>query len=137
MYIRNYFESLFAIYLVACWFVSSKIQLVSCTRKLSQTFSPDLLEKICCPSEHFVENEKEGNQLVYGLLNIVDGIEQKSQNSIFFSCAIIAECGLVLSSKSAMFLLLMSTKRFLGWLIGFYGISTFVSYLTPNPFLFM
>ena len=22
----------------------------------------------------------------------------------------------------------------LGWLVGFYGISTFVGYLTPNPF---
>ena len=22
-----------------------------------------------------------------------------------------------------------------GWLVGFYGISTFVGYLTPNPFL--
>ena len=24
----------------------------------------------------------------------------------------------------------------LGWLFGFYGISTFVGYLTPNPFLY-
>ena len=23
-----------------------------------------------------------------------------------------------------------------GWLVGFYGISTFVGYLTPNPFLY-
>ena len=22
-----------------------------------------------------------------------------------------------------------------GWLVGFYGVSTFVGYLTPNPFL--
>ena len=26
-------------------------------------------------------------------------------------------------------------KNFIDWLFGFYGISTFVSYLTPNPFL--
>ena len=26
-------------------------------------------------------------------------------------------------------------KRKIGWLFGFYGISTFVGYLTPNPFL--
>ncbi len=25
-------------------------------------------------------------------------------------------------------------KRLVGWFIGFYGISTFVGYLTPNPF---
>ena len=26
-------------------------------------------------------------------------------------------------------------ERLDGWLLGFYGISTFVGYLTPNPFL--
>ena len=26
--------------------------------------------------------------------------------------------------------------RLFGWLVGFYGISTFVGYLTPNPFLY-
>ena len=26
-------------------------------------------------------------------------------------------------------------KTLIGWLVGFYGISTFVGYLTPNPFL--
>ena len=26
-------------------------------------------------------------------------------------------------------------KTQVGWLFGFYGISTFVGYLTPNPFL--
>ena len=26
-------------------------------------------------------------------------------------------------------------EKFVGWLFGFYGISTFVGYLTPNPFL--
>ena len=31
---------------------------------------------------------------------------------------------------------ILSLKYFVGWLVGwFYGISTFVSYLTPNPFL--
>ena len=27
------------------------------------------------------------------------------------------------------------TQILFGWLVGFYGISTFVGYLTPNPFL--
>ena len=27
-------------------------------------------------------------------------------------------------------------ERLVGWLVGFYGISTFVGYLTPNPFLY-
>ena len=26
-------------------------------------------------------------------------------------------------------------KPLIGWFVGFYGISTFVGYLTPNPFL--
>ena len=26
-------------------------------------------------------------------------------------------------------------KRLVGWFVGFYGISTFVGYLMPNPFL--
>ena len=29
----------------------------------------------------------------------------------------------------------MIKEKLVGWLIGFYGISTFVGYLTPNPFL--
>ena len=32
-----------------------------------------------------------------------------------------------------LILIIISTK--VGWLGGFYGISTFVGYLTPNPFL--
>ena len=29
----------------------------------------------------------------------------------------------------------MSIMIMVGWLVGFYGISTFVGYLIPNPFL--
>ena len=46
-------------------------------------FSPDL-EKIFCHSQHFVENKKDGNHLVPVLVNVVDGVEQTSLNSIFF-----------------------------------------------------
>ena len=28
-----------------------------------------------------------------------------------------------------------NSNMMVGWFIGFYGISTFVGYLTPNPFL--
>ena len=30
----------------------------------------------------------------------------------------------------------MTKKHFKVWFVWFYGISTFVGYLTPNPFLF-
>ena len=47
-------------------------------------FSPDLLEKIFCHLEHFFDNEKDGNHLVQGLVNMVNGVEQMSRNSVFF-----------------------------------------------------
>ena len=84
MYIRHYFQSLLAIYQVACWFLSDKIQLVSSSRIFPQMFSPYFLEKIFCHSENFVKKEKYGNQLVPGLVNMLDEIEQTSRNSIFF-----------------------------------------------------
>ena len=37
-----------------------------------------------CHSEHFVENAKDVNHLVQGLVNIIDGVEQTSLNPIFF-----------------------------------------------------
>ena len=30
----------------------------------------------------------------------------------------------------------LSENVYVGWLFGFYGISTFEGYLTPNPFLY-
>ena len=30
----------------------------------------------------------------------------------------------------------MLYAKLIGWFVGFYGISTFVGYLTPNPILF-
>ena len=74
------------IYQVACWFISSKFQLVSKSITFSQTFSADL-EKIFCNLEHFVEKEKEGNHSLQGLVNIVsgvNGIEKTTLNPIFF-----------------------------------------------------
>ena len=35
-----------------------------------------------------------------------------------------------IQSKSLLYIIIIQ-----GWLVGFYGISTFVGYLTPNPFL--
>ena len=80
----NYFHSVvylllllspLAIYQVTSWFLLNNIQLVLTSRDFPQTFSPDLLGKIFCHSEHFVKNEKDGNHLVQGLMNMVDGVE--------------------------------------------------------------
>ena len=35
--------------------------------------------------------------------------------------------------KESIFYLKFATGKF-SWLVGFYGISTFISYLMPNPF---
>ena len=43
------------------------------------------LNPIFCHSDYFVENEKDGNNLVQGLVNMVYGVEQTSLYSIFFS----------------------------------------------------
>ena len=45
---------------------------------------------------HFIENKIDRNQLVQDLLNMVGPEEQSILNSIFFSCMILAECGLEL-----------------------------------------
>ena len=37
-----------------------------------------------CYSEHFVENEKDINHLVKGLVNMMDGVEKTRLNPIFF-----------------------------------------------------
>ena len=47
-------------------------------------FLPDFFEKIFSHSEHFVENKKEGNHLLQGLVNMLDGLEQTCLNPIFF-----------------------------------------------------
>ena len=39
--------------------------------------------------------------------------------------------------KDQVYMTLLPTKmQLVGWLVGFYGISTFVGYLMPNPFLY-
>ena len=47
-------------------------------------FSPDLLKEFFSYSKHFIENEKGGNHLVKGLVNMVYGVEQTWLNPIFF-----------------------------------------------------
>ena len=41
-------------------------------------------EEIFCYSEHFVENEKDGDHSVQGQVNMLDGVEQTSLNPVFF-----------------------------------------------------
>ena len=97
---------------MVCWFLSSKIQLLSSSRSIPQTFSPDLLENIFWNVEHIVENEKDGNHLVHGLMNMMDGVEQTSLNPIFFlhdSCWMRP----YVIVRSRMFCLFMSAGRFL------------------------
>ena len=52
--------------------------------KFPQTFRHDFLERVFYHSEHFVENEKYGNHLGQGLVNIVDGVEETSLKAILF-----------------------------------------------------
>ena len=49
-------------------------RLISSSRSFLQTFSFDLVEKMFCPSEDFVENE-DGNHLMQYLENMVDRVE--------------------------------------------------------------
>ena len=83
MCICHYFESILVIYVVACWFLSSKIQQVSSSKCFPQKFSPDLLEKFCLFG-HCLEKEKYGNHLVQGLVNMVDKVEETNRNPIFY-----------------------------------------------------
>ena len=59
------------IHLVACLFLSRKIQMGASSKSFQLIFSTDL-EKIFCHSEHFVEKDKVGSHLVQGFVNIVD-----------------------------------------------------------------
>ena len=71
------------IYEVSCWFLLSKIHLILNSRIFSQTFSPDL-GKFFFHSDHFLENEKDGNHSVQGMINMLDGVEQTRLYPIFF-----------------------------------------------------
>ena len=75
-------------------------------------FSPDF-EKHFCYADPFLENQKNGNHFLLGLVNMMDEVEQICLNLIFFPCMILAECSLVLSWRSTMFLLLMTVGCFL------------------------
>ena len=80
--------------------------LVSSSRSFPLTFSPDLLEKIFCHSEHFVEKEKSENHLLQGLVTMVDGVEQTSQNPIFFPAWFLLNIALCYYQEA---------KRFSNW----------------------
>ena len=55
----------------------------------------------------------------------------KSSRNDFTYSGIIYLCLMFRSFKYKDFI-----RLFDGWLVGFYGISTSVGYLTPNPFLY-
>ena len=63
LYINHYFESPLAIYVVVCWLLSSKIQLISSSTSFPQTISPDLFVRIFWQSQHFVEKKKRWKSL--------------------------------------------------------------------------
>ena len=79
-------------------------------RIFPRMFSPDLLMDFFRHSEYFVVSEKIRNLLEQDPVNIVDRVEQFSLNTIF-SCVILAECNLALSSRSTTFLLLMKLRK--------------------------
>ena len=54
----------------------------------------------------FLENKKDRNRLMQGLVNMVNGVKYTSLNSLFF-CVNLAECGLASSRTSTTFLQLM------------------------------
>ena len=74
IFIKYDFESPLAINELLC-FLSSKILLAL---KFSSTVFT--WEKFCCHSDHFVEKEKDENNLMKGLVNMRDGVVQ----TIFF-----------------------------------------------------
>ena len=57
-------------------------------KKLFIKFNKELISIInfffFCRSENFIENKKDGNPLVQGLVNMVDEVEQTSLYLIFF-----------------------------------------------------
>ena len=72
------------------------------------------------------------------------GFVNSAQNKTFFQCAKVVEgstisycslwaCGIHIIDVLYIIILL---NIYVGWLVGFYGISTFVGYLTPNLFLY-
>ena len=59
-------------------------QLILNTESFLLTFWPDFLEEIFSHSEHFIENEIDGNNLVQVLVIMTDWVEQTSLNRIIF-----------------------------------------------------
>ena len=82
-YTCHYFELLLAIYQVACWFLSSKIQLVLSSISFPQAFLPDCHEKLLS-FRAFYRKPKRQKIILCNLVNMVNVVEQTNQNSIFF-----------------------------------------------------
>ena len=74
---HHYFKSPFAIYQLFSF--SSKIQLVSITKCFYR-----IIRKNINHSEHFIEKEKNGNHLVQGVVNMVDGVNRSTKKTILF-----------------------------------------------------
>ena len=85
-------------------------------------------------SSHFQENLKY-NWSVVNKKRTADYL--KMLNELFFAQEGRCLCGeeYIFQQDNAAILNASITKKCLVWFGGFYGISTFVGYLTPNPFL--
>ena len=79
-----WFTSFF--YLVACWFLSSKIQLVLSTEIFA--WSP----KKILSFRAFPKDWKNGNYLVQGPVNMLEGVEQISLNPVLKFLLNVASC---------------------------------------------
>ena len=87
-----------------CWFQTQEV--------FHEWFHLIFLSKFFCHSEYFLENKKDRNHLVQGLINIVDGVEQTQLNPI---CFLLDYCWmwLYVLRKSTTFLLSMRVGCFL------------------------
>ena len=81
------------------------------SRNFPQTFSLDLISRKSFDVQIIWQISKKYRD--YLGQNLVNGIEQTSLKSNIFFCVILAECGLALSWRNTLFLLLMSAIRFL------------------------
>ena len=99
--ISSVFELALAFCQVACWILSSKIQLFSGLRSFQQMFSPNLLENFYLSFRVFCRERKRWKSPddEYGGWGWT--VQPKFN---IFSCVILAECGFVLSWKNTFLL---------------------------------
>ena len=99
-HIDHNFESPVAIHQVACWLLSSKIQLVLSSKNFPQTFSPDHLENSFVIQSIFKE-QKRWKSLGTRSGEYVVWNRKDQSKSNFFLCRIQVECSFVLSWKES------------------------------------